>query len=410
MTSFGTGHEKFNVGGILLDRPFKARRLGHFGFDNVDMPESVQFYSSVLGLRISDLLDHNLLTPHPERLAGLGDTNGYFMRYGTDHHSFALFNRRVRAALGRLDSNPEVTTNQITFQVSTLREVVDGHHWIADRGVTIQRAGRDRRGSNWHTYFYDPDGHAVELYYGIEQIGWNGYSKLADRVSRRFNDVVTLPQVSELDEVQEAIAAGIDLSAGYRGIDLLPPRYDVGGIMLPRPFKIVHVGPVRLFVKDLAKSEAFYREIVGLVPTEEIIWRGHRCVFLRAGNEHHSIALYPIELRSVLGLSSHTNCFSFGLQIADYQQLRDAAPFLREKGVKFVDIPAELRPGIDYAAYVLDPDGHALELYYYMEQIGWDGRFRAPDQRRKVEPWPWPQSLEPLSDTYTSEPFLGPLG
>ena len=28
---------KYDVGGVLLDRPFKVRRLGHFGF-NVDDP------------------------------------------------------------------------------------------------------------------------------------------------------------------------------------------------------------------------------------------------------------------------------------------------------------------------------------------------------------------------------------
>ena len=39
-----------------------------------------------------------------------------------------------------------------------------------------------------------------------------------------------------------------------------------------------------------------------------------------------------------------------------------------------VDLPPELHPGIDYAAHVLDPDGHVLQLYHEMEQIGWDQR------------------------------------
>jgi catechol 2,3-dioxygenase-like lactoylglutathione lyase family enzyme len=404
------GQVKYDVGGIELDRPFKTTRLGHFGFDNVRFDESLRFYTEELGFRISDALDHKLLTQKPELLSGLGDTNGYFLRHGTEHHAFALFNRRVRAALSRTESNPEITANQITFQVGTLREVVEAHHWFIEKGLKIQRAGRDRRGANWHTYFYDPDGHPLELFYGMEQIGWNGHSKPADQISRRINQVAELPQISEVGEIQEAIARGVDIMSGYRGKDSTEPHYDVGGILLPRPFKIARVGPVRLFVANVGISEAFYRDILGLTVTEEVTWQGHRCVFMRANTEHHSLALYPVALRAVLGINPRSTCLSFGLQLASYRQLRDAVPHLAGRGHQFVEIPPDLRPGVDYAAYVLDPDGHALELYYYMEQIGWDGVSRPPAQRRQVTPGSWPQTLEPMSDTFAGEPFLGPLG
>ena len=49
-------------------------------------------------------------------------------------------------------------------------------------------SGRDMPGSNWHTYLLDPDGHSNELYYGIEQIGWDGYSKPQSMYDRGFND------------------------------------------------------------------------------------------------------------------------------------------------------------------------------------------------------------------------------
>ena len=72
-------------------------------------------------------------------------------------------------------------------------------------------------------------------------------------------------------------------------------------------------------------------------------------------------------------------------------------------------IPPELYPGIDYAAHVLDPDGHCLQLYYYMEQVGWDGKPRPQELRRLVRE-DWPETLEPLSDTYADQTFQGPLG
>lgn len=78
-----------------------------------------------------------------------------------------------------------------------------------------------------------------------------------------------------------------------------------------------------------------------------------RLLFLRTGTEHHSIGLFPKELRDELGLSAQTTCMSFGIEVGNYEQLRSAVRFFREKGSKVVDrIPPELYPGIDYAAHV----------------------------------------------------------
>lgn len=50
---------KFNVGGVLLDQPFKIRRLGHFGFNLENMEAGVSFYADLLGFRISDIMDYS---------------------------------------------------------------------------------------------------------------------------------------------------------------------------------------------------------------------------------------------------------------------------------------------------------------------------------------------------------------
>jgi hypothetical protein len=133
---------------------------------------------------------------------------------------------------------------------------------------------------------------------------------------------------------------------------------------------------------------------------------------LRCNTEHHSLGLLPLSLRDTLGMSTHTTCASFGIQVANYRQLREAVAFLRANGVRVETelVPPELYPGIDYAAYAFDPEGHAIQLYYYMEQVGWDGRPRGAGERRRVEPKNWPDTLEPLADTFKGEPLLGPWG
>ena len=100
---------------------------------------------------------------------------------------------------------------------------------------------------------------------------------------------------------------------------------------------------------------------------------------------------------------------SFGVEVGSYQQLRNAVIFLKEHGVTFKEIPEELHPGIDFAAYATDPDGHMIQLYYYMEQLGWQGTPR-PKELRRRNGNEWPETLEPLSDTYVDQVFQGPLG
>jgi hypothetical protein len=90
--------------------------------------------------------------------------------------------------------------------------------------------------------------------------------------------------------------------------------------------------------------------------------------------------------------------------------LCDARTFLSERGVKMIDVPSELYPGIDYAFHVLDPDGHTISLYFSMEQIGWDGKARPPELRPHVDPRDWPATIDPQSDTFSGETLLGPLG
>src|SRR5437667_11357616 len=90
---------------------------------------------------------------------------------------------------------------------------------------------------------------------------------------------------------------------------------------------------------------AFYRDDLGFTVTEEVDYKGHRCVFLRANTEHHCMALYPLALRDELRLSAHTTLKSFGLQMGSYRQLRDAVTALKRQGPELKYLPYELLPG-----------------------------------------------------------------
>ena len=142
--------EKYPVGGVLMDRPFKVRRLGHFGYNSNDMPAALHFYRDLLGYRVTDQLDFSKTIPKPGLFDGVTSV-GYFMTHSTDHHAFVLF---PRAALDRMQSgsagghatSPQVTTNQITWQVGSLREVSDGIDWFRSLGIDPRPHGPRRAG------------------------------------------------------------------------------------------------------------------------------------------------------------------------------------------------------------------------------------------------------------------------
>ena len=406
MTDNPTTHD---VGGVLMPRPFRIRRLGHFGLYFDDLDAAVAFYSDALGFSITDSVTAADLLP-PEAhglLARMSDPRMIFTTYSSDHHSLLLVHKSF-SVLDGPNHDPHMTSNQITWQVGSLDEVIDGYHFLKNEGVEVVRVGRDMPGSNWHVYFLDPDGYTVELYYGIEQIGWQRASKPHAMHYRGFNDEPDRPQMSEWAEVAAALDRGIDVDSGFR--PALPEQsFDVGGVLLERPFKVTKLGPVQLFVTDLDVSLDFYTRLLGFQITETTEIAGHRCVFLRHGAEHHSLALYPMALREHLGLSPHTTLAALGVEVGTYRQLRAAVQFLEAKGYRSVDLPREFYPGIDVAAHVQDPDGHLVQLYYYMEQLGWDGRPR-PQELRRPPVVGWPETLDALSDTYVDQTFPGPLG
>ena len=397
----------YSVGGVRMQRPFKVLRQSHWGLNVTDVARCLPFYRDLLGFMVADELELKGRFKDPKEAERFAVTKGYFMRHGTEHHSMALFPKHVLNALkGYPPLQPSYEINQIAWQVGSPREVLGGISWLRQH-TDLLRIGRDLPGGNWHAYGFDPEGHVNEIFYGLEQVGWDRRSK-----SLQVNDYLfvepTLPVPPEYEELARAQRRGLKDLSGYRFEELGEPKYDVDGVLLPRPFKVTRTGPVRLFVADVEQVSAFYRHVLGLKVTEEVVWQGHRCVFLRANTEHHSLALYPMALREALGLRDSSTCFSVGVQVANYNQLRAAVQYLREHGCEIRMLPQELHPGIDYSAFVLDPEGQAVQLYYGMEQVGWDGRPRPAAQRLKVDAANWPETLPEQSDSYGGEVFLGP--
>lgn len=379
-------HESYDVGGVQMPRPFRVRRLGHFALTAAEPEPCAAFYRRLLGFACSEVVDYGARPGSAAAVSGVANATAHFLRHAGDHHSLVIFGdeaaRRRLEAQGHTLRDRGVTVHHLPFECGSLREVADSRAYFERRGVRVLRAGRYMPGSNWFVYLVDPDGTLVEVYHGLEQIGWTGRTKPEQMHGARAASIPELPVPTEAEEVDEAIARGVDLEAGRRSRDAGAEHHDVDGIRRPRPFLVTGVGPVKAFVTDVDESATFYTEVLGLTPIEESIVGGHRCVFLRSGTDHHELALVPRALAAPLALPPSSSLCALGIRVASSAQLRAAARFLQAHGIRRVELPPALSPGIEQSAFFVDPEGHVLQLYCDIEQIGWDGRPRPASARR----------------------------
>ena len=134
-------------------------------------------------------------------------------------------------------------------------------------------------------------------------------------------------------------------------------------VLLPQPFKLTRVGPVNLFVDDDEALKRWQTDPKFYIDRRNSVAR--RTVRLLALRQQSSFARHlPQIMAQKIGLSEATSNMSFGLQLANYQQLKSAVNLLRGNGVRVKTeiIPPELNTSIDYAAYAFDHDGDCLKL------------------------------------------------
>ncbi|RJF95575.1 VOC family protein [Noviherbaspirillum saxi] len=384
----------YNVEGILLDRPFRIRRIGHFGHHTHDISATVDFTASKLGLLPSD--QHDFHRRFPE--LGKTDATGWFFRCASDHHCLVVASHKLLATMEPARTGEIV--NQLSWQIGSLQEVVDAIEYL-DKNAKLRRVGRDAPGSNYHAYAYDPDGYVNEVYYGMEQIGWDGCSKPDTMYHQALKTCPELPRQPEYLEVDDSHTRNEHLN-GFRWRESRPASYPVAGILMPQPFKLTHLGRITLFVSDLPTSLDFYCNVMGLKVTERLKVRGHECAYLRADNEHHTLALYPNALRDILGFSA-----SYGMAVATYEQLKAARRFLQEQGLRILNVPAELSPGVRYGFWVQGPDPVAVHIYYGMDRIGRDGIAPQPTTL-PLSASDWPETIVHGGPAWYDPAFLGP--
>jgi catechol 2,3-dioxygenase-like lactoylglutathione lyase family enzyme len=142
--------------------PFRINKIGHVVLHVHDIERSTQFYTEILGFKISDIYANN-------ELPG----GAVFLRCNADHHGIALFQAKG-------DPMPGHGMNHVAFEVSSLDEVVRLRDHLRKHNVEIDFHGRRRAGVQIAVEFRDPDGHRLEIYWGIDQFGYDDRARPAE--------------------------------------------------------------------------------------------------------------------------------------------------------------------------------------------------------------------------------------
>jgi catechol 2,3-dioxygenase-like lactoylglutathione lyase family enzyme len=143
-----------------MNPPFAVQKIGHAVINVSDIEASKRFYTEVLGFRISDI--------YPDAMMPGGMV---FLRCNGDHHCLAL--------IGGLPATGDAkrTLHHLAFELATLDEVFRARDHLQKAGAKIVFEGRRRAGCQVSVEFLDPDGHHLELYWGVDQIGYDGRSR-----------------------------------------------------------------------------------------------------------------------------------------------------------------------------------------------------------------------------------------
>ena len=136
--------------------------------------------------------------------------------------------------------------------------------------------------------------------------------------------------------------------------------------------EVKELGHLVLYVRNLDRSAAFYRDVLGwrqLAPTEEVGFPA--AAFSAPSNRtHHELLLIEVgEDAQALPTGRHVGLYHFGLKVGDSDdELRDALQTVQDAGATVIGTSDHT---VTHSLYILDPDGNEIELFVDVPGVDW---------------------------------------
>ncbi len=131
--------------------------------------------------------------------------------------------------------------------------------------------------------------------------------------------------------------------------------------------KAHYVGHVVFYVKELERSLAFYRDIVGFEEVGKAL--GGRAVALTSGRTHHEILLIEVGEAPAPPSGMRRGFYHIGIKVGDsLEELRTAKKELEANGVQISGMSDHT---VSQSLYLYDPDANEVELYVDDPSVDW---------------------------------------
>ena len=144
-----------------MSNPIRINKIGHVGVYCRDLQRMVDFYTRVLGFKVSDVNEKGMT----------------FLRFGADHHSFVL------APAPQPPSGPTVL-QQIAMEVADLDALKRIRAYLLAQGAKASAIKHEGPGNDYTFDFDDPEGNRLQFFCEMDQIGWDGKSRSKDQWKR----------------------------------------------------------------------------------------------------------------------------------------------------------------------------------------------------------------------------------
>ena len=131
------------------------------------------------------------------------------------------------------------------------------------------------------------------------------------------------------------------------------------------------LGHLVLYVRDVARSAAFYRDVLGwrqIMPEPGLDPVG--AAAFSSGRTHHELLLIEVGADATpIPQGRHVGLYHFGLKVGETDDdLREALAKVREAGATVVGASDHT---VTHSLYILDPDGNEIELYIDVAGVDW---------------------------------------
>lgn len=127
------------------------------------------------------------------------------------------------------------------------------------------------------------------------------------------------------------------------------------------------LGHVVLYVRDLSRALAFYKDTVGL--TESGRTFGGRAAALTGGRTHHELLLIEVGDAPRAPAGRRLGLYHVGWKIGDsLDTLRAMRERLEARGIPLDGMSDH---GVSHSLYLRDPDGNEIELYVDNPAFDW---------------------------------------